>query len=48
MRCENLMLSTISDVYMECLNSAVEKVYGVHAVGAIYSEDEELIQSTEP
>ena len=44
MRYENLMLSIIADVYMERLNSAVEKVYGVHAV---YSEDEELIQSTE-
>lgn len=48
MRYENLMLSIIADVYMERLNSAVEKVYGVHAVGAIYSEDEELIQSTKP
>lgn len=47
MRYENLMLSIIADVYMERLNSAVEKVYGVHAVGAVYSEDEELIQYTE-
>ena len=47
MTLENLLLSIIVDVYMERLNSAVEKVYGVHAVGAVYSEDEELIQYTE-
>lgn len=41
------MLSIIADVYMEHLNSAIEKVYGVNAVGAVYSEDEELIQYTE-
>lgn len=48
MTLKNLLLSIIVDVYMERLNSAVEKVYRVHAVGAIYSEDEELIQSTDP
>lgn len=32
---------------MERLNSAIEKVYGVNTVGAVYSEDEELIQYTE-
>lgn len=47
MRYENLMLSIITDVYMERLNSAIEKVYGVNAVGAVYSEDEELIQYAE-
>lgn len=47
MRYENLLLSIIVDVYMERLNSAIEKVYGVNAVGAVYSEDEELIQYTE-
>lgn len=48
MRYENLMLSIIADVYMERLNEAVKKVYGVKAAGAVYSEGEELIQSTEP
>lgn len=47
MRYENLMLNIIADVYMERLNSAIEKVYGVNAVGTVYSEDEELIQYTE-
>ena len=47
MRYVNLMLSIIADIYMERLNSAIEKVYGVNAVGAVYSEDEELIQYTE-
>lgn len=47
MRHENLMLSIIVDDRMERLNSAIEKVYGVNAVGAVYSEDEELIQYTE-
>lgn len=47
MRYENLMLSIIADVYMGRLNSAIEEVYGVNAVGAVYSEEEELIQSTE-
>lgn len=41
------MLSIIVDIYMERLNSAIEKVYGVNVVGAVYSEDEELIQHTE-
>lgn len=41
MRYENLMLSIIADVYMGRLNSAIEEVYGVNAVGAVYSEDEE-------
>lgn len=47
MRYENLMLSIIVDVYMERLNSAIEKVYGVNVVGVVYSEDEELIQYAE-
>lgn len=47
MRHENLLLSIIVDDRMGRLNSAIEKVYVVHAVGAIYSEDEELIQYTE-
>ncbi len=47
MRYENLMLSIIADDRMGRLNSAIEKVYGVNAVGAVYSEDEELIQYTE-
>lgn len=46
MTLENMFQSIIADVYMERLNSAIEKVYGVNAVGAVYSEDEELIQST--
>lgn len=47
MKHKNLMLSIIVDDRMERLNSAIEKVYGVHAVGAVYSEDEDLIQYTE-
>lgn len=47
MRYENLMLSIIVDDRMGRLNSAIEEVYGVNAVGAVYSEDEELIQYTE-
>ena len=47
MRYDNLMLSIIVDDHMGRLNSAIEKVYGVNAVGAVYSEDEELIQYTE-
>lgn len=42
------MLSIIADVYMERLNEAVKEVYGVKTAGAVYSEDEELIQFTEP
>lgn len=47
MRQENFILNIIADVYMERLNSAIEKVYGVSALGAVYSEDGELIQYTE-
>lgn len=47
MTLENMFQSIIADVYMERLNSAIEKVYGVHAVGAVYSDDEDLIQYTE-
>nr|WP_314475995.1 hypothetical protein [uncultured Prevotella sp.] len=43
---ENLLLSIIVDDRMGHLNSAVEQVFGANAFGAIYSEDEELIQST--
>lgn len=32
MRHENLMLSIIADIYMERLNSAIEKVYGVNPI----------------
>lgn len=47
MTLENMFQSIIVDDRMERLNSAIEKVYGVHAVGAVYSENEELIQYTE-
>lgn len=47
MTLEKLLLSIIVDDHMGRLNSAIEEVYGVNAVGAIYSEDEELIQYTE-
>lgn len=47
MTLENLLLSIIVDDRMGRLNSAIEKVYGVNAVGAVYSEDEKLIQYTE-
>ena len=47
MTLENLLLSIIVDDRMVHLNSAIEKVYGVNAVGVVYSEDEELIQYTE-
>ena len=46
MTLENMFQSIIVDDRMERLNSAIEKVYGVHAVGAVYSENEELIQYT--
>ena len=46
MTLENLLLSIIVDDRMGHLNSAVEQVFGANAFGAIYSEDEELIQST--
>ena len=45
MTLENLLLSIIVDDRMGHLNSAIEKVYGGNAFGAIYSEDEELIRS---
>lgn len=44
MTLEKLLLSIIVDDRMGRLNSAIEEVYGVNAVGAVYSEDEELIQ----
>ena len=47
MTLEKLLLSTIVDDRMGRLNSAIEEVYGVNAVGAVYSEDEELSQYTE-
>lgn len=47
MTLEKLLLSIIVDDRMGRLNSAIEEVYGVNAVGAVYSEDEELIQYTE-
>ena len=47
MTLENMFQSIIVDDRMERLNSAIEKVYGVHAVGAVYSENAELIQYTE-
>ena len=46
MTLEKLLLSIIVDDRMGRLNSAIEEVYGVNAVGAVYSEDEELIQYT--
>lgn len=46
MTLEKLLLSIIVDDRIGRLNSAIEKVYGGNAFGAIYSEDEELIQST--
>ncbi len=48
MTLENLLLSIIVDDRMGCLNTAVKEVFDTKAFGAIYSEDEELIQSTEP
>lgn len=47
MTLENMFQPIIVDDRMERLNSAIEKVYGVYAVGAVYSENEELIQYTE-
>lgn len=47
MTLEKLLLSIIVDDRMGRLNSAIEEVYGVNVVGAVYSEDEELIQYTE-
>lgn len=47
MTLEKLLLSIIVDDRMGRLNSAIEEVYGVNAVGAVYSEEEELIQYTE-
>lgn len=45
---ENLFLSIIADLYMKHLNEAIEKVYGIKAIGTVYSENEELIQFTKP
>ena len=39
-------LSIITDLYMKHLNSAIEKVYGVKVIGGVYSENEELIHTT--
>lgn len=47
MTLEKLLLSIIVDDRMGRLNFAIEEVYGVNAVGAVYSEDEELIQYAE-
>lgn len=45
---ENFFLSIIADLYMKHLNEAIEKVFGVNAIGAVYSEKDELIQFTNP
>ena len=42
----NESLSIIADLYMKHLNSAIEKVYGVKVKGSVYSENEELIHTT--
>ena len=42
----NESLSIIADLYMKHLNSAIEKVYGVKVIGGVYSENEELIHTT--
>ena len=42
----NDSLSIIADLYMKHLNSAIEKVYGVKVIGSVYSENEELIHTT--
>ena len=39
-------LSIIAGLYMKHLNSAIEKVYGVKVIGGVYSENEELIHTT--
>lgn len=42
----NESLSIIADLYMKHLNSAIEKVYGVKVIDGVYSENEELIHTT--
>ena len=42
----NESLSIIAGLYMKHLNSAIEKVYGVKVIGGVYSENEELIHTT--
>lgn len=42
----NESLSIIAGLYMKHLNSAVEKVYGLKVIGGVYSENEELIHTT--
>lgn len=45
---EILFLSLITEIKMQHLNAAIKKVFGVNAAGAVYTEEGELIQSTEP
>ncbi len=45
---KDISLSIIADEYIIHLNAAVKKVFGVNAAGAVYTEEGELIQSTEP
>ncbi len=42
----NESLSIIAGLYMKHLNLAIEKVYGVKVIGGVYSENEELIHTT--
>jgi hypothetical protein len=45
---QDISLSIIADEYIFHLNTAIKKVFGVNAAGAVYTEEGELIQSTEP